>query len=72
MGWKLEIHSDLTPDPQTGKIICSKQRIEEIIRAAKMADEAGLDVFGMVEHHRLGSVHTGSRLISHFSGHKAN
>lgn len=45
--------ADLYPDPQTGKTISSKQRIEEIIRAAKMADEAGLDVFGVGEHHRV-------------------
>ena len=30
-----------------------KQRIEEIIGAAKLAEEAGLDVFGVGEHHRL-------------------
>ncbi|WP_042460734.1 LLM class flavin-dependent oxidoreductase [Neobacillus dielmonensis] len=45
--------ADLTLDPQTGKTISSKQRLEEIIKAAKMADEAGLDVFGVGEHHRL-------------------
>ncbi|MEH7115989.1 LLM class flavin-dependent oxidoreductase [Neobacillus vireti] len=45
--------ADLYPDPLTGKTICAKQRIEEIIKAAKMADEAGLDVFGVGEHHRL-------------------
>ncbi|MBY8914813.1 LLM class flavin-dependent oxidoreductase [Bacillus sp. YC2] len=45
--------ADLYPDPLTGKTISVKQRIEEIIKAAKMADEAGLDVFGVGEHHRL-------------------
>ncbi|WP_442598668.1 LLM class flavin-dependent oxidoreductase [Neobacillus sp. D3-1R] len=45
--------ADLYPDPHTGKTISAKQRIEEIIQAAKMADEAGLDVFGVGEHHRL-------------------
>jgi alkanesulfonate monooxygenase SsuD/methylene tetrahydromethanopterin reductase-like flavin-dependent oxidoreductase (luciferase family) len=44
---------DLVPDPQTGKIINARQRLEEIIEAAKMADEAGLDVAGVGEHHRL-------------------
>src|SRR3954464_9897025 len=28
-------------------------RVEEIIQMAKMADEAGLDIFGVGEHHRL-------------------
>ena len=45
--------ADLYPDPLTGKTISAKQRIEEVIKAAKMADEAGLDVFGVGEHHRL-------------------
>ncbi|WP_307406769.1 LLM class flavin-dependent oxidoreductase [Neobacillus ginsengisoli] len=45
--------ADLYPNPHTGKTISAKQRIEEIIKAAKMADEAGLDVFGVGEHHRL-------------------
>jgi probable LLM family oxidoreductase len=45
--------AELYPDPLTGKTLSAKQRIEEIIKAAKMADEAGLDVFGVGEHHRL-------------------
>src|SRR3954467_4913757 len=28
-------------------------RVEDIIQMAKMADEAGLDIFGVGEHHRL-------------------
>jgi probable LLM family oxidoreductase len=44
---------DLCPDPFTGETISARQRLEEIIKAAKMADEAGLDVFGVGEHHRL-------------------
>ncbi|WP_430540034.1 LLM class flavin-dependent oxidoreductase [Neobacillus drentensis] len=45
--------AELYPDPLTGKTISAKQRMEEIIKAAKLADEAGLDVFGVGEHHRL-------------------
>lgn len=45
--------ADLGPDPLTGKTISPAQRMEEIIEAAKLADEAGLDVFGIGEHHRL-------------------
>jgi probable LLM family oxidoreductase len=44
---------DLCANPFTGETISTKQRLEEIIMAAKMADEAGLDVFGVGEHHRL-------------------
>lgn len=45
--------ADIGPDPITGKTISMKQRIDEIIKAAKLAEEAGLDVFGIGEHHRL-------------------
>ncbi|MBS4197338.1 LLM class flavin-dependent oxidoreductase [Lederbergia citri] len=45
--------ADIARNPLTGKIISSSQRIKEIIQAAKLADEAGLDIFGVGEHHRL-------------------
>ncbi|USK68379.1 LLM class flavin-dependent oxidoreductase [Peribacillus asahii] len=45
--------ADIGPDPHTGKTVSAHQRIKEIIQAAKLADEAGLDVFGVGEHHRL-------------------
>ncbi|WP_017727797.1 LLM class flavin-dependent oxidoreductase [Halalkalibacterium ligniniphilum] len=44
---------DLGPDPHSRKTISIKERLNEVIQAAKMADEAGLDVFGVGEHHRL-------------------
>ena len=44
---------DITPDPHTGKAIGVPQRYAEILEAAKLADAAGLDVFGVGEHHRL-------------------
>lgn len=44
---------ELIPDPQTGRAISARQRLQEIVAAAKLADEAGLDVFGVGEHHRL-------------------
>ena len=55
MALKLEfIHlADIGPDPLTGNTISAKQRMDEIIKAAQLADEAGLDVFGVGEHHRL-------------------
>lgn len=44
---------DLVADPFTGKTISAGQRMKEILAAAKLADEAGLDIFGVGEHHRL-------------------
>lgn len=45
--------ADIGPDPQTGNTISPKQRMDEIIEAAKFADELGLDIYGVGEHHRL-------------------
>ncbi|MFF2912455.1 LLM class flavin-dependent oxidoreductase [Paenibacillus sp. NPDC057934] len=44
---------DIVTDCHTGKSIPPRQRLDEVIAAAKLADEAGLDVFGVGEHHRL-------------------
>ncbi|MDQ0111931.1 LLM class flavin-dependent oxidoreductase [Paenibacillus harenae] len=44
---------DLAADPHTGRALCAAARIKEVIAAAKLADDAGLDVFGVGEHHRL-------------------
>ena len=45
--------SDLITDPKTGIQMNAHDRIDETIKAATMADQAGLDVFGVGEHHRL-------------------
>jgi alkanesulfonate monooxygenase SsuD/methylene tetrahydromethanopterin reductase-like flavin-dependent oxidoreductase (luciferase family) len=44
---------DVTPDPQTGRAASVQERYAGILAAAKLADEAGLEVFGIGEHHRL-------------------
>lgn len=43
---------DLVADPFSGQAPGPKQRMEEIIALARLADECGLDVFGVGEHHR--------------------
>src|SRR5688572_23396459 len=43
---------DITTDPNTGRKPTVEQRYAEILAAAKLADDAGLDVFGVGEHHR--------------------
>src|SRR5262249_36846561 len=45
--------ADITPDWQTGRAISVAQRYREILDAAKLAEDAGLTVFGVGEHHRL-------------------
>jgi probable LLM family oxidoreductase len=44
---------ELTPHWADGKPISARQRLQEILAAAKLADAAGLDVFAVGEHHRL-------------------
>ncbi len=43
---------ELTADPVTGRPIDPAVRLREFIALAKLGDEAGLDVFGVGEHHR--------------------
>jgi probable LLM family oxidoreductase len=44
---------DLTPQGTDGRLSNAAQRLQEIIAAARLADDAGLDVFALGEHHRL-------------------
>ncbi|GIN91649.1 luciferase [Siminovitchia terrae] len=43
---------ETTPDPETGKIISHAERLREVVEEIVLADEVGLDVFGVGEHHR--------------------
>lgn len=43
--------SDITPDPTTGRVPTEGERIKNIVTIAKAAEDAGLDVFGLGEHH---------------------
>ncbi|BCG61090.1 LLM class flavin-dependent oxidoreductase [Paenibacillus sp. URB8-2] len=44
---------DIVADPVSGQAVSQHRRLQDIVAAAKLADEAGLDVFGVGEHHRL-------------------
>jgi hypothetical protein len=43
--------SDITRDPVSGETPTEAARIEAIVRIAQKADEVGLDVFAIGEHH---------------------
>ncbi|SHG56606.1 LLM class flavin-dependent oxidoreductase [Ornithinibacillus halophilus] len=43
---------ETTPDVKTGKVISHAERIREVVEEIVLADEVGLDVFGVGEHHR--------------------
>jgi probable LLM family oxidoreductase len=43
---------EVTDDPLTGRPASPRQRVRDTIEQAKVADQVGLDVFGVGEHHR--------------------
>jgi probable LLM family oxidoreductase len=43
---------ETTPDVETGEVMSHAQRIREVVEEIVLADEVGLDVFGVGEHHR--------------------
>jgi probable LLM family oxidoreductase len=44
---------DLMPPTQAGAAVGARQRLAEILAAAKLTEASGLDVFAVGEHHRL-------------------
>lgn len=42
---------DIAPDPVTGYTQSEAERISNVVRVAQRADEVGLDVFALGEHH---------------------
>jgi alkanesulfonate monooxygenase SsuD/methylene tetrahydromethanopterin reductase-like flavin-dependent oxidoreductase (luciferase family) len=45
--------TDLQTDPDTGRLFAARQRIDEIIGYAAVAERLGLDLFALGEHHTL-------------------
>ena len=41
-----------TPDPRTGESTTAAQRLRNLLEEIELADQVGLDVFGVGEHHR--------------------
>ncbi|MEA2289721.1 MAG: hypothetical protein QOD55_1718, partial [Solirubrobacteraceae bacterium] len=44
--------AELAPDPATGAAVSPAQRMRDLVEEIALADEVGLDVFGVGEHHR--------------------
>lgn len=44
--------AERTPDPRTGELVSSEQRLRDLLEEIELADQVGLDVFGVGEHHR--------------------
>jgi probable LLM family oxidoreductase len=43
---------ELTRDPATGHLLSPAQRLRDLVEEIELADQVGLDVFGLGEHHR--------------------
>jgi probable LLM family oxidoreductase len=43
--------AELTPDP-TGRVVSPAERLRDLLEEIELADQVGLDVFGVGEHHR--------------------
>lgn len=44
--------AELMPDPETGKLITPYERMRDVMEEIELADQAGLDVYAVGEHHR--------------------
>lgn len=44
--------AEIAPDPRTGAPASAAQRLRDLIEEVELADQVGLDVFGIGEHHR--------------------
>jgi probable LLM family oxidoreductase len=44
--------AELTPDPATGRTVSPPARLRDLLEEIELADQVGLDVFGVGEHHR--------------------
>jgi probable LLM family oxidoreductase len=44
--------AELTPDPGTGRTVTPAERLRDLLEEIELADQVGLDVYGVGEHHR--------------------
>jgi probable LLM family oxidoreductase len=53
----------LLPDPDTGRLQSAVDRMESVLSEVELADQVGLDVFGMGEHHRENALDSAPAVI---------
>lgn len=44
--------AETTPDPTTGTVLPAGRRLREVVEEVELAEQVGLDVYGVGEHHR--------------------
>jgi alkanesulfonate monooxygenase SsuD/methylene tetrahydromethanopterin reductase-like flavin-dependent oxidoreductase (luciferase family) len=54
---------DRIADPRTGRVPSAPERMRQMLDLAKLADDAGLDVFGVGEHHALRYVNSATATL---------
>jgi alkanesulfonate monooxygenase SsuD/methylene tetrahydromethanopterin reductase-like flavin-dependent oxidoreductase (luciferase family) len=54
---------DRVADPETGIKISAKERLDQMMEMAMIADQAGLDIIGVGEHHQLNYVNSATATI---------
>src|SRR5213078_4799213 len=55
--------AELTPDPKTGQKQSAAERVRDVLEEIELADQVGLDVFGLGEHHREDFVSSSPEVI---------
>jgi len=55
--------AELSPDPKTGHKLSPAERIRDLLEEIELADQVGLDVFGLGEHHREDFVSSAPEVI---------
>ena len=55
--------AELTPDPRTGDLISPALRLRQFIERVELAEQVGLDVIGLGEHHRPDFVSSAPEVI---------
>ena len=55
--------AELTPNPTTGKSISPTQRLKNLVEEIELADQVGLDVYGLGEHHRADYISSAPAVI---------
>jgi len=52
MDFGISTFAELTPDPATGETVSAGERLRDVVAEIVRADEVGLDVYAIGEHHR--------------------
>jgi probable LLM family oxidoreductase len=52
MEFGISTFGEIVPDKTSGNAVNANKRVQELLQEAKLADEIGLDVFALGEHHR--------------------